>query len=326
MRVGRFGTGSAPAGISLGAMPNAGHADDGAGGNGPGDEAATATAASWGSRYGDDPETSLETDCCGATAATRAGVPSGDTAVTDATEVTPAWKGHGRQEAASGSRTTNMAPGCASPTVTVPPWATTSSRTMARPRPVPPPGRPRCSSRRTNRSKTRSRSAAAMPGPVVDHDELGPSTGGRHRHGHLARRRTARRCPAGSSRRERARRGHRARRRVERVDCGWAPPPSTAGPAPRPPRRRGRPDRARPDGCRRWFGPGAAGRRRGPACAAPERGRRRRRPASPPGRDAPGRPRGPLGCWRAGCAARARRRRRTGPGGHGRRRGARPSR
>jgi hypothetical protein len=44
-------------------------------------------------------------------------------------------------------------------------WARAISRAMARPRPVVPVPRSRLESRRTNRSKTRLRSAAGMPGP-----------------------------------------------------------------------------------------------------------------------------------------------------------------
>ena len=47
----------------------------------------------------------------------------------------------------------------------------TSSRTMARPRPLPPASRARASSSRVNRSKTRSRSAAGNARPVVGHRE-----------------------------------------------------------------------------------------------------------------------------------------------------------
>ncbi len=49
---------------------------------------------------------------------------------------------------------------------TVPPWATTSSRTTASPIPVPAPSR--SAEPRHSRWNTRSRSSGAMPGPVSD--------------------------------------------------------------------------------------------------------------------------------------------------------------
>ena len=49
--------------------------------------------------------------------------------------------------------------------------ARTSSRTMASPRPLPPSSRSRASSRRVNRSNTRSRSASGIPGLVVVHGD-----------------------------------------------------------------------------------------------------------------------------------------------------------
>src|SRR5215207_1749555 len=67
--------------------------------------------------------------------------------------------------AGPGSRTVATRPGQASSRVTVPPCAVTSSRTIASPRPAPPWSRPRAWSSRVNRSNTRSRSAAGIPGP-----------------------------------------------------------------------------------------------------------------------------------------------------------------
>ena len=67
---------------------------------------------------------------------------------------------------AAGSRTRNSAPPPGfSSTHTFPSCAATTSATMARPRPEPPSARARASSSRTNRSKIRLRSSAGTPGP-----------------------------------------------------------------------------------------------------------------------------------------------------------------
>ena len=86
------------------------------------------------------------------------------------------------RQSRSGSRTVKIDPRPGIPslvTSTVPPWAAARSRTIARPRPVPPE-----SARRWKRSKTRASSSGAMPSPssttVSDRVRLGRPDVDRH--------------------------------------------------------------------------------------------------------------------------------------------------
>ena len=83
------------------------------------------------------------------------------------------------------------APGAATAR-TVPPWRSATWRTMDNPRPEP--GMPRADGAGSKRSKTRGRSAGAMPRAVIAHGELRPA--GTPRPGRRASR-TWPRCPAG---------------------------------------------------------------------------------------------------------------------------------
>ena len=180
---------------------------------------------------------------------------------------------------------------------TVPPWAATSSATMARPRPLPPSSRARASSRRTNRSNTRSRSASGMPGPSSSTASTHPAVALGDRQGQVAGRRGGRRCRRGCAAPAAAR---RRRRRPGR------PTPRWCRPAARSPSRSRRGlvehqvvevDRALPQGrgCARRPGSAAAGPRPGAGAGGP---RPARSSASSVVVVRPGWARATSACWR----------------------------
>ena len=134
--------------------------------------------------------------------------------------------GQSSSSCSAGSRTTIRAPTALSATTTDPPWAVTTSPTMANPSPAPPAGRSRAWSTRVKRSKTRSRSSTGIPGrrrpPPLRHTlPCGPPrTTPSWRHAAL-------RCQKCCEGRGRAALGHRAR--------GLPPPPADPRrPAPGP--------------------------------------------------------------------------------------------
>ena len=143
----------------------------------------------------------------------------------------------------------------ASSITTVPPWCSVIALTIARPRPRPPASRARPSSRRVNRSNTRSRSSGRMPGPSSSTVSSTMSCVG-----HAARRRPsssrgARRCRAGCGPLAAAGRVDRARGRPTRDRCRRGR--VAAARCRRAPARRGRPRATSSIGA----GPSASSRR-----------------------------------------------------------------
>ena len=184
------------------------------------------------------------------------------------------------------------------------------------PSPRPPASRARPSSSRVNRSNTRSRSSTGMPGPsssTVSSTSLSSVDAARPRPPCVAWR-----AALSSRLRDDARAAAHAGRapaRRTRVRCRRVP--AVAARCRRARARRGRSRGATPTGAGRR--PRRGGRARAarspcPPCARPRPGRAAPPPASRRGRRCGGRPRGWCGSTRAGCAARATRRTRTGAG------------